>query len=43
MIEKDVKGFAAGSERPMSSVVRTIEEAGPAPTAAAKTPGSVRK
>jgi peptidoglycan/xylan/chitin deacetylase (PgdA/CDA1 family) len=43
MIEKDVKGFAAGSERPMSSVVRTIEEAGPAPTAAAKTPGPVRK
>jgi hypothetical protein len=24
-------------------VVRTIEEAGPAPTAAAKTPGPVRK
>jgi peptidoglycan/xylan/chitin deacetylase (PgdA/CDA1 family) len=43
MIEKDVKGFAAGSERPMSSVVRTIEEAGPAPTAAAKAPGPVRK
>ena len=36
MIEKDMKGMAAGNERPMSSVIRTIEEAGPAPTAAAK-------
>jgi peptidoglycan/xylan/chitin deacetylase (PgdA/CDA1 family) len=27
LIEKDVKGLAAGSERPLSSVVRTIDEA----------------
>jgi peptidoglycan/xylan/chitin deacetylase (PgdA/CDA1 family) len=38
MIEKDVKGLAAGHDRPMSSVVRTIEEVptAAAPTAAAK-------
>ena len=36
LIEKDVKGLAAGHDRPMSSVVRTIEEAPPQPTAAAK-------
>jgi peptidoglycan/xylan/chitin deacetylase (PgdA/CDA1 family) len=36
LIEKDVKGLAAGHGRPMSSVVRTIEEAPPPPTAAAK-------
>jgi peptidoglycan/xylan/chitin deacetylase (PgdA/CDA1 family) len=36
MIEKDMKGLAAGNDRPLSSVIRTIEEAGPAPTAAAK-------
>ena len=36
VIEKDMKGMAAGHERPMSSVVRTIEEAPPQPTAAAK-------
>jgi peptidoglycan/xylan/chitin deacetylase (PgdA/CDA1 family) len=36
LIEKDMKGMAAGNDRPMSSVIKTIEEAGPAPTAAAK-------
>jgi peptidoglycan/xylan/chitin deacetylase (PgdA/CDA1 family) len=36
LIEKDVKGLAAGHGRPLSSVVRTIEEAPPQPTAAAK-------
>jgi peptidoglycan/xylan/chitin deacetylase (PgdA/CDA1 family) len=33
MIEKDVKGLAAGHDRPMSSVVRTVEEAPPQATA----------
>jgi peptidoglycan/xylan/chitin deacetylase (PgdA/CDA1 family) len=33
MIEKDVKGLAAGHDRPMSSVVRTIEDVPPQPTA----------
>jgi peptidoglycan/xylan/chitin deacetylase (PgdA/CDA1 family) len=37
MVEKDMKGFGAGSDRPMSSVVRTIEDA-TAPTVAAKEP-----
>jgi hypothetical protein len=32
MIEKDVKGLAAGHDRPMSSVVRTVEEAPPQAT-----------
>jgi peptidoglycan/xylan/chitin deacetylase (PgdA/CDA1 family) len=41
LIEKDMKGLAAGTGRPLSSVVRTIEEATP-PTAAAK-PGAVKK
>jgi peptidoglycan/xylan/chitin deacetylase (PgdA/CDA1 family) len=36
LIEKDMKGLGAGNDRPMSSVVRTIEEASPAPTASAK-------
>jgi peptidoglycan/xylan/chitin deacetylase (PgdA/CDA1 family) len=36
LIEKDMKGMGAGNDRPMSSVIKTIEEAGPAPTAAAK-------
>jgi peptidoglycan/xylan/chitin deacetylase (PgdA/CDA1 family) len=36
LIEKDMKGMAAGHDRPISSVVRTIEEAPPPPTAAAK-------
>lgn len=37
LIEKDMKGMAAGNDRPMSSVIRTIEEgAGSAPTAAKK-------
>jgi peptidoglycan-N-acetylglucosamine deacetylase len=36
LIEKDMKGMAAGHDRPMSSVVRTIEEGSPQPTAAAK-------
>jgi peptidoglycan/xylan/chitin deacetylase (PgdA/CDA1 family) len=36
LIEKDMKGMAAGNDRPMSSVIRTIEEAGPAPTASKK-------
>jgi peptidoglycan/xylan/chitin deacetylase (PgdA/CDA1 family) len=36
MIEKEVKGLAAGHDRPMSSVVRTIEEAQGQPTTAAK-------
>jgi peptidoglycan-N-acetylglucosamine deacetylase len=36
LIEKDMKGMAAGHDRPISSVVRTIEEAPPQPTAAAK-------
>ncbi|MBO0766105.1 MAG: polysaccharide deacetylase family protein [Hyphomicrobiaceae bacterium] len=43
MIEKDVKGFAAGSDRPISSVVRTIEEAPPTPTAAARAPAPLKK
>jgi peptidoglycan/xylan/chitin deacetylase (PgdA/CDA1 family) len=40
MVEKEVKGFAAGNERPMSSVVRTIEEVPPQATTvgAAKAP-----
>jgi peptidoglycan/xylan/chitin deacetylase (PgdA/CDA1 family) len=36
LIEKDMKGMAAGHDRPMSSVVRTVDEAPPQPTAAAK-------
>ena len=36
LIEKDMKGMAAGNDRPMSSVIRTIEEAGPASTASKK-------
>jgi peptidoglycan/xylan/chitin deacetylase (PgdA/CDA1 family) len=40
LIEKHVKGLAAGSDRPLSSVVRTVEEA-PQPTAAV--PGAIRK
>lgn len=36
LIEKDVKGLAAGHARPLSSVVQTVEEAPPPPTAAAK-------
>ncbi len=36
LIEKEVKGLAAGSDRPISSVVRTIEEAPSQPTTAAK-------
>jgi peptidoglycan/xylan/chitin deacetylase (PgdA/CDA1 family) len=36
LVEKEVKGLAAGHGRPLSSVVRTIEEAPPQPTAAAK-------
>jgi peptidoglycan/xylan/chitin deacetylase (PgdA/CDA1 family) len=35
LIEKDMKGLAAGNARPMSSVVRTIEEAPPSSTASA--------
>jgi hypothetical protein len=31
-----MKGLSAGSGKPLSSVVRTIEEASPAPTAEAK-------
>jgi peptidoglycan/xylan/chitin deacetylase (PgdA/CDA1 family) len=36
LIEKDMKGMSAGHDRPMSSVVRTIEEGSAQPTAAAK-------
>jgi peptidoglycan/xylan/chitin deacetylase (PgdA/CDA1 family) len=36
LIEKDVKGLAAGHDRPLSSVVRTIEEAATTPAASAK-------
>jgi peptidoglycan/xylan/chitin deacetylase (PgdA/CDA1 family) len=36
LVEKDMKGLGAGNDRPMSSVVRTIEEASPSPTASAK-------
>jgi peptidoglycan/xylan/chitin deacetylase (PgdA/CDA1 family) len=36
LIEKDMKGLAAGNDRPMSSVVRTVEEAARGPTAAVK-------
>jgi peptidoglycan/xylan/chitin deacetylase (PgdA/CDA1 family) len=36
LVEKEVKGLAAGHGRPLSSVVRTIEEAPPQPTTAAK-------
>jgi peptidoglycan/xylan/chitin deacetylase (PgdA/CDA1 family) len=36
LIEKDVKGLAAGTDRPLSSVVRTIEEGSQQPTSAAK-------
>jgi len=43
LIEKDMKGLAAGTDRPLSSVVRTVEEAPPQPTAAAKTPAPVKK
>jgi len=43
MIEKDVKGLAAGADRPLSSVVRTIDEAPPPSTATAKTPAPVKK
>jgi peptidoglycan/xylan/chitin deacetylase (PgdA/CDA1 family) len=39
MIEKDVKGLAAGHDRPLSSVVRTIEEVPPQqPTALGAAP-----
>jgi peptidoglycan/xylan/chitin deacetylase (PgdA/CDA1 family) len=43
LIEKDMKGLAAGHGRPLSSVVRTVEEAPPQPTAAAKAPTPVKK
>ena len=43
LIEKDVKGLAAGHGRPLSSVVRTVDDAPPQPTAAAKTPAPVKK
>jgi peptidoglycan-N-acetylglucosamine deacetylase len=36
LIEKEVKGLAAGHDRPISSVVRTIEETAAQPTTAAK-------
>lgn len=36
MVEKDMKGLGAGNDRPLSSVIRTIEEAGPVPSASAK-------
>lgn len=36
LIEKNMKGMSAGHDRPMSSVIRTIEEAGPASTASKK-------
>jgi peptidoglycan/xylan/chitin deacetylase (PgdA/CDA1 family) len=39
MIEKDMRGMAAGTDRPMSSVIRTVDE--PAPQAAA--PGPTKK
>jgi peptidoglycan/xylan/chitin deacetylase (PgdA/CDA1 family) len=35
-VEKSMKGMSAGSDRPMSSVIRTIEEGSSAPTASAK-------
>ena len=40
MIEKDMRGLAAGTDRPMSSVIRTVDE--PAPQAAAA-PASAKK
>jgi peptidoglycan-N-acetylglucosamine deacetylase len=39
MIEKDMRGMAAGTDRPMSSVIKTVDE--PAPQATA--PGTVKK
>ena len=36
IVEKDVKGLAAGTDRPLSSVVRTIEEGASSPATAAK-------
>jgi peptidoglycan/xylan/chitin deacetylase (PgdA/CDA1 family) len=35
-IEKSMKGLGAGHDRPMSSVIRTIEEASPSASASAK-------
>jgi peptidoglycan-N-acetylglucosamine deacetylase len=35
-VEKSMKGMGAAHDRPMSSVIKTIEEASPAPTASAK-------
>ena len=40
MIEKDVRGMSASTDRPMSSVIRTVDE--PAPQAAAA-PGPAKK
>jgi hypothetical protein len=36
LVEKDMKGMAAGHSRPLSSVVRTIEEPPAQPATAAK-------
>jgi peptidoglycan-N-acetylglucosamine deacetylase len=43
LIEKDVKGLVADHGRPLSRVVRTVEEAPPQPTAAAKPTAPVKK
>jgi len=43
LIEKDMKGLAAGTDRPLSSVVRTVDEPPLQPTAATKTPAPVKK
>jgi len=42
-IEPLMKGMAAGNARPMSSVVRTVEDEPAQPAATAKTTGSIRK
>ena len=40
MIEKDMRGMSAATDRPMSSVIKTVDE--PAPQAAAA-PGPAKK
>jgi peptidoglycan/xylan/chitin deacetylase (PgdA/CDA1 family) len=42
-IEPLMKGMAAGNARPMSSVVRTVDEESPQPTATVKATGSIKK
>jgi peptidoglycan-N-acetylglucosamine deacetylase len=43
MIEKDMRGLSATTDRPISNVIRTIEEAPPTPSATAAQSGSAKK